>query len=71
MKDQPAPDATARVQMRTDGPPAPFYADDDPPHQRVESFLAMTWHRLPWLVIALAGSVLMGALIGQAIAANV
>lgn len=70
MNTQPTPDPSARVRMRTDGPPVPIYRDADPPPPRDESFLAMTRRRLPWLFLVMMGAVLFGGLLGQALAAT-
>ena len=62
-------DASARVRMRTDGPPVPIYRDEDPPACHEESFLSMARRRSPWVFLVALGAVLMGALLGEVIVA--
>ncbi|WP_457389951.1 hypothetical protein [Roseateles sp. P5_E1] len=62
-------DPSARVRMRTDGPPVPIYRNEDPPACREESFLSMARRRSPWVFLIGLGAVLMGGLLGQALVA--
>lgn len=70
MKINFSPAPASRVRMRTDGPPMPIYRRRDHRPARDESFLAMSRRRLPWLLIATAGAVLFGGLVGHALAAT-
>jgi hypothetical protein len=64
--DQPMP----RVRMRTDGPPVPLYRLKETPPPIDENFLTMSRRRLPGLLAVMAGAVLFGGLLGQALAAT-
>lgn len=64
----PNTDASARVRMRTDGPPVPLTRDGDLPPQ--EGFAGMSKRRLPWLFLLALGAVMFGGLIGHALAAT-
>lgn len=70
MNTQPNDQPTPRVRMRTDGPPVPLYRRKETPPALDESFLAMSRRRLPGLLAVMAGAVLFGGLLGQALAAT-
>lgn len=59
------PDASARVRMRTDGPPVPIHRHEGPPRRQNETFIRMSMRRLPGLLLAVIGAVMLGGLIGK------
>jgi lipid-binding SYLF domain-containing protein len=69
MNTQPNTDASARVRMRTDGPPVPVFRDKHPLHHQ-ESFMSMSKRRLGWLIPLAVGAVMFGGLVGHAFAAT-
>lgn len=70
MNARPNTDASARVRMRTDGPPQPIHRPTVRRTYREESFMAMSRRLFPWLLATTAGAVMFGGLIGHALAAT-
>lgn len=67
MNTLPNTDASARVLMRTDGPPIPLHRDGDPPRHGPQS---QSKRRLPWMFLLTLGMVMFGGFIGHALAAT-